>query len=200
MCKRLYAGKWEVAGCTPVARSASPHLEALFWPVFYHHGFRAWTPRPAIYFQSNISAPSSSAIAWLPRQVLKDFWSTLARKLTMAKTLRSRPQKTPRARRQIQFVMWDFYFYLSSMIVPGSCLRDRMLSLIHGSALYPKMSYTVPCWGHVGWIYYHPPRERQLVASLKQGNGKAVPWGCKPRESRLSLKKSWMGLGLSTQH
>lgn len=52
--------------------------------------------------------PSSSAIAWLPRQVLKNFRSTLASKLTMAETLRPRPRKVPRARGQVQFDMVAF--------------------------------------------------------------------------------------------
>lgn len=175
MCKWRYAGKKEVARGTHVVRSLSAHSEAPFWPVFYHHGFRTWTPRPAIYFQSNISAPSSSAIAWLPRKVLNDFWSTLARKLTMAETFRSRPKKAPRARGQVQFVMWHFHFSISSMTVPGTCLRDRTLSRIHWSALYPKMSYTVPWLGNVGWIYYRPPRGGTARGFIKAGKCESSP-------------------------
>lgn len=176
-----------------VVQSASPHSEALFWPVFYHHSFRTWTPRPAIYFQSNISAPSSSEIAWLPRQALKDFWSTLAKKLTMAKTLRSRPQEAPRARGQVHFVMWHFHFYISSMTVPGTCLRDRMLSLIHWSAVYPKMNYTVPWWGRVWWIYYHSPRGGKTRGFIKAGKWESSPLRVQPTGGQIITEEIMNG-------
>lgn len=154
----LYAGKHAGAGGMSTMRSVSPHSEALFWPIFYHDDFRTWIPRSVIYFHNNI-AETILISNYLITQMLKNFQSTLATKLTMAETLRPKTRQTPRVQgpSPVRYVASSFLHFFHG------CPRDlriRMLSPTHSSAIYSKMSYTVPWWGYFGWIYYHPPRGR----------------------------------------
>ena len=138
----------------------SPHSEALSSPIFSPRWFQDLEPKICHLLPEQHLRDHD--YQQLPRQRLRNFQNTLARKLIVTETLTPRTRKAPRARGlgPICYMAFSFlHLFHGPSGIGGVGNGVRMLSLIHWSAIYTQ--WVTGLWrGHFGWIYYPLPRGR----------------------------------------